>query len=63
VSPVDCTSLVGIEYSRPEPFDPTRTPALVAGGVSAVVAFAATGLVATSRNDNREAMEDRLRSE
>ncbi len=55
VSPVVCTSPVGIEYSGPEPFDPSRTPALVAGGVTAVIASAVTWLVTASRND-REAV-------
>lgn len=51
VSPVVCTSPIGIEYSGPEPFDPSRTPALIAGGVTAVTAAAVTWAVARSRND------------
>lgn len=55
VSPVVCTSPIGIEYSGPEPFEPSRTPALIAGGVTAVVGAAVTWAVARSRND-RETM-------
>jgi len=50
LSPVVCTSPVGVEYSGPEPFDPSRTLALVAGGVVAVVASTATWLGTASRN-------------
>jgi hypothetical protein len=50
LSPVVCTSPVGVEYSGPEPFDPSRTLALVAGGVAAVVASTATWLGTASRN-------------
>ena len=57
VSPVVCTSPVGVEYSGPEPFEPSRTPALVAGGVSAVIASAATWLVTASRNDTARRWE------
>jgi hypothetical protein len=45
LSPIVCTSPVGVEYSGPEPFEPSRTPALVAGGVSAAVASASTWLL------------------
>ena len=37
-SPVICTSPVGIEYSGPAPFNPSQTPALIVGGVTAIVA-------------------------
>ena len=47
VSPVVCTSPIGIEYTGPEPFDPSRTPALVVAGITAIVAAAATRAVAT----------------
>lgn len=53
LSPVVCTSPVGIEYSGPQPFDPSPAPALVAGGVSAVVASLATRLVAASKHNSR----------
>lgn len=49
VSPVVCTSPMGIEYSGPEPFEPTRTPALVAGGTSAAIAAAVAGVAASGR--------------
>lgn len=52
VSPVVCMSPVGVEYSGPEPFEPSRTPALVAGGISAVVAASGTWLMSASRNAN-----------
>jgi apolipoprotein N-acyltransferase len=42
VSPIVCTGLIGIEYSGPEPFDPSLTPALIAGGGLALIASAAT---------------------
>lgn len=42
VSPVVCTSPVGIEYSGQEPFEPSRTPALVAGGALALIAGTVT---------------------
>ena len=51
VSPVVCTSPVGIEYSGPDPFDPSRTPALVAGGVTAVVAALVLLLITESPKD------------
>lgn len=54
LSPVVCTSPIGIEYTGPEPFDPNRTPALIAGGATAVVAAGVTWIVARSRHD-REA--------
>jgi len=54
VTPVVCTSPIGIEYSGAEPFDPSRTPALVVGGISAVIASAATWLLTTSRKESPE---------
>lgn len=55
LSPVVCTSPIGIEYTGPEPFDPSRTLALIAGGATAVVAAGVTWIVARSRHD-REAI-------
>lgn len=49
LSPVVCTSPIGIEYTGPEPFDPSRIPALIAGGATAVVAAGVTWIVARSR--------------
>jgi len=51
LSPVVCTSPVGIEYSGPEPFDPSRTPALIAAGATALIAAGVTWVVARSRHD------------
>ena len=51
VSAVVCTSPIGIEYSGPEPFDPSRTSALIAGGVSALIASAVTWIPSPSRSD------------
>jgi hypothetical protein len=48
VSPVVCTSPIGIEYSGSERFDPSRTPAVVGGAVSAAAASAVTWM--TNRN-------------
>lgn len=48
VSPVVCTSPIGVEYSGPDPFEPSRTPALIAGGATAVVAAAVTWAVVRS---------------
>ena len=45
VSPVVCTSPTGIEYSGPEPFEPSRAPALIAGGATAIVAAGSTWAV------------------
>lgn len=42
VSPVVCISPVGSEYSGPEPFEPSRTRALIAGSLTGVVATAVT---------------------
>ena len=53
VSPVVCSSPIGIEYSGPEPFEPSRTPGLIAAGAAAVVAAAATSAVVRSQS-NRE---------
>lgn len=52
LSPIVCTSPVGIEYSGAEPFEPSRTPALAVGGITAVVAAAGTWLLSASRNGN-----------
>lgn len=49
VSPVVCTSPIGIEYSGPEPFEPSRTPALIAGSATGLVAAATTWAVIRSR--------------
>jgi len=51
VSPVVCTSPIGIEYSEPEQFEPSRSPALIAGVATAVTAAAVTWAVARSRTD------------
>jgi hypothetical protein len=53
VSPVVCTSPIGIEYSGPEPFETSRTPALVAGGATAVIAAGVTWATVRSRNDRK----------
>lgn len=58
VSPVVCTSPIGIEYSGPEPFEPSRNPALIAGVVTAVTAAAVTWAVARSRNDTETISAD-----
>lgn len=58
VSSVVCTSPIGIEYSGPEPFDPSRVPALIAGGATAVTAAAVTWAVARSRNDRETLSAD-----
>ena len=42
VSPVVCTSPAGIEYTGPDPFEPSSAPALLAGGVTAMIAGAVT---------------------
>lgn len=55
LSPVVCTSPIGIEYSGSEPFEPSRTPALIAGGANALIAAGVTWIVARSRHD-REAV-------
>ncbi|HVR79018.1 MAG TPA: hypothetical protein VMS99_11590 [Acidimicrobiia bacterium] len=57
VSPVVCTSPIGIEYSGPEPFHPSRTPALFAGGASAVIAAAVTWMVTASRKNGSPARD------
>ena len=49
-SPVVCRSPIGIEYSGPVPFEPNRNPALIAGGVTATVAAAATWAVVRSKH-------------
>lgn len=53
VSPVVCTSPIGMEYSGPEPFEPSRAPALITGAVTAAVAAGATWAVMRSQR-NRE---------
>lgn len=53
LSPVVCTSPVGIEYSGPQPFVPSRGPAMVAGGVSATIGALATWLVTASSHNPR----------
>jgi hypothetical protein len=58
LSPVVCTSPIGIEYTGPEPFDPSRTPALIAGGVTAVVAAGVTWILARSRHDREAVSSD-----
>lgn len=52
VSPVVCTSPAGVEYSGTEPFDPSRTPALVVGAVAAAIASTATWFAITPRRTN-----------
>jgi hypothetical protein len=51
LSPEVCVSPLGIEYSGPEPFEPSRTQALIAGGATAVVAAGVTWVVVGSRLD------------
>lgn len=58
LSPVVCSSPIGIEYSGREPFDPSRTPALLAGGATAVVAAGVTWVVARSRHDRHTVSGD-----
>ncbi len=41
-TPVICRSLTGIEYSGPDPYDPSSIPALIVGGVTAIVAAGTT---------------------
>lgn len=52
VSPVVCSSPLGIEYSGPEPFDPSLTQAFVAGGVTAIVASMAIWFMTAPRYAN-----------
>lgn len=54
-SPVVCTSLVGIEYSGSEPFEPSRTPALIAGVVTGLVAAGVTWAVVRSQGHRQPA--------
>lgn len=49
LSPVVCTSPIGIEYAGPEPFEPSRTPALITGGATAIIAAGVTWVVVRSR--------------
>lgn len=49
LSPVVCTSPIGIEYSGPEPFEPSRSPALITGGATGLIAAGVTWVVARSR--------------
>lgn len=58
LSQVVCTSPVGIEYSGPEPFDPSRTPALAAGGASAVIAAAVAWIVTAPKKDREPVGEE-----
>lgn len=58
VTPVVCISPVGIEYSESEPFEPSRTPALIAGSITGVVAAGAAWAVAWSRNDRERTRVD-----
>ena len=58
LSPVVCISPVGIEYSGQEPFEPSRTPALIAGSITGVVAAAVAWAVARSRNDRERTRVD-----
>jgi len=58
VSPVLCTSPIGVEYSGREPFEPSRTPALIAGLAAAVTAAAATWAAARSRIDRETVSAD-----
>lgn len=53
VSPVVCTSPIGIEYAGSDPFEPSQVPALIAGAATAVTAAAATWAVTRPR-DNHE---------
>lgn len=48
-SDVVCTSPTGIEYSGREPFEPSRTPALITGIVTGVIAATTTWLLLRSR--------------
>jgi hypothetical protein len=50
-----CTSLVGIEYSGSEPFEPSRTPALIAGVVTGLVAAGVTWAVVRSQGHRQPA--------
>jgi len=59
LSPVVCASPIGIEYSGPEPFEPSRTPALIAGAVSALIGSVVTWMLTPSIQD-RKAEEQRL---
>lgn len=58
LSPVVCTSPLGIEYSGSEPFEPSRTPALIAGGATAIIAAGVTWVVARSRHDRETVSAD-----
>lgn len=51
VSPVVCTSPIGIKYSGTEPFDPSRNPALIVGGISAILSFTVVWRLTGSTND------------
>lgn len=50
LSPVVCASPLGIQYSGPQPFEPNRTPALIAGSATAIVAAAVTWAMTRRRN-------------
>lgn len=51
LSPVVCTSPIGIEYSGSEPFEPSRATALMTGGTIALIASAVTWRVTAARPD------------
>jgi hypothetical protein len=59
LSPIVCTSPTGIEYSGSEPFDPSRTPALLAGAATGAIAAGVTWVVARSRIEREPAPADR----
>ena len=63
VSPVVCTSLVGIEYSGPESFDPSVTPALIVGGVTALVASMAAWFAIGPQENSPKCCNDPLNSQ
>lgn len=62
VSPVVCESIVGIEYSGDDPFDPTVLPALISGVALAVLGGAVTW-IANERGEaaNRERADSEAR--
>lgn len=55
VSPVVCTSPIGIEYSGPEPFEPSRTPALLAAVALGVGAASMTWARGQSKDHGESA--------
>ena len=50
-SPVVCTSPIGIEYTGPDPFEPSPVPAVIGGGVLATLAAGIT-LAVTLRDES-----------